>query len=132
MTPSTLSLVRARLIIHGVPQMGIDNLHLMQLGCIDIRFNPDQPWQPSGYIVVWDRHYGELLGHCAGQNIGVIDCGPAPSDGPLGTLMHLTLPTYPGERTFYPSGTRPRSRNCWGPYFLDVDPIADLIADLEY
>ena len=125
MTPSTLGLIRARLIIHGVPQMGIDNLHLMQVGCMDMRYGPDEPWQSSGYIVVWDRHYGELLGLYVGQNTGIIDSGPAPSDGPLGALMHLTLSANP-ERTFYPSGTRTHSRNCWGPYYLDVDPSADL------
>ncbi|KAJ5383392.1 hypothetical protein N7517_001303 [Penicillium concentricum] len=125
MTPSTLGLIRARLIIHGVPQMGIDNLHLMQLGCMDMRYGPDQPWQPSGYIVVWDRHFGQLLGLYVGQNTGVIDCGSAPSDGPLGALMHLTISTN-DERTIYPSGIRPHSRNCWGPYYLDVDPSADL------
>ncbi|CAI7612889.1 unnamed protein product [Penicillium crustosum] len=125
MTPSTLGLIRARLIIHGVPQMGVDNLHLMQVGCMDMRYGPDEPWQPSGYIVVWDRHYGELLGLYVGQNTGVIDSGPAPSDGPLGALMHLTLSANP-ERTFYPSGTRTRFRNCWGPYYLDIDPSADL------
>lgn len=125
MTPSTLGLIRARLIIHGVPQMGSDNLHLMQVGCMDKRYGPDEPWQPSGYIVVWDRHYGELLGLYVGQNTGVIDSGPAPSDGPFGALMHLTLSANP-ERTFYPSGTRTHSRNCWGPYYLDVDPSADL------
>lgn len=125
MTPSTLGLIRARLIIHGVPQMGIDNLHLMQLGCMDMRYGPDQPWQPSGYIVVWDRHHRELLGLYVGQNTGVISCG-APSDGPLGALMHLSLSTNPDERTFYPRGTRTHSRNCWGPYYLDVDPSADL------
>ncbi|CAG8910248.1 unnamed protein product [Penicillium egyptiacum] len=126
MTPSTLGLIRARLIIHGVPQMGIGNLHLMQLGCMDMRYGPDEPWQPSGYIVVWDRHYGELLGLYVGQNDGVIDCGPAPSDGPLGALMHLTLSANPNERTFSPSGTRMHARNRWGPYYLDVDPSADL------
>ncbi|CAI7607696.1 unnamed protein product [Penicillium palitans] len=125
MTPSTLGLIRARLIIHGVPQMGVDDLHLMQVGCMDMRYGPDEPWQPSGYIVVWDRHYGELLGLYVGQNTGVIGSGPAPSDGPLGALMHLTLSASP-ERTFYPSGTRTHSRNCWGPYYLDVDPSADL------
>ncbi|KAJ5836073.1 hypothetical protein N7447_002099 [Penicillium robsamsonii] len=125
MSPSTLGLIRARLIIHGVPQMGINNLHLMQLGCMDVRYGPDQPWESSGYIVVWDRHFGQLLGLYVGQNTGVIDCGPAPSDGPLGALMHLTISTN-DERTIYPSGIRPHSRNCWGPYYLDVDPSADL------
>ncbi|KAK4870329.1 hypothetical protein LT330_005383 [Penicillium expansum] len=120
MTPSTLGLIRARLIIHGVPQMGIHNLHLMQLGCMDMRYGPDEPWQPSGYIVVWDRHHGELLGLYVGQNTGIIDCGPAPSDGPLGALMHLTLSASPT------SGPRTLPRNCWGPYYLDVDPSADL------
>lgn len=126
MPPSTLGLIRARLIIHGVPQMGINNLHLMQLGCMDMRYSPDQPWQPSGYIVVWDRHFGELLGLYVGQNNGVIDCGPTPSDGPLGALMHLTLSANPDQPTFYPTGIRTHSRNCWGPYYLDVDPSADL------
>ncbi|CAI7620130.1 unnamed protein product [Penicillium glandicola] len=125
MAPSTLGLIRARVIIHGVPQMGINNLHLMQLGCMDMRHGPDQPWQPSGYIVVWDRQHGELLGLYVGQNTGVIDCGPAPPDGPLGALMHLTLSANPSERTFYP-GTHTHSRNCWGPYYLDIDPSVDL------
>ena len=121
-TPSTLGLIRARFIIHGVPQMGIDNLHLMQLGCMDMRYGPDEPWQPSGYIVVWDRHYGELLGLYVGQSNGVIDCGPAPSDGPLGALVHLELPGYCNERVF----DHLHARNWWGPYYLDVDPSADL------
>ncbi|CAG8071422.1 unnamed protein product [Penicillium nalgiovense] len=122
MTPSTLGLIRARFIIHGVPQMGIDNLHMVQLGCMDMRYGPDEPWQPSGYIVVWDRHYGELLGLYVGQNNGVIDCGPAPSDGPLGALMQLELPGNRNEPIF----GRLHARNCLGPYYLDVDPSADL------
>ncbi|KXG47899.1 uncharacterized protein PGRI_017690 [Penicillium griseofulvum] len=126
MTPSTLGLIRARLIVHGVPQMGTNNLHLMQVGCMDMRYGPDQPWQPSGYIVVWDRHFGRLLGLYVGQNNGVIDCGPAPSDGPLGALMHLTVLPNPEEQTFYPSGICPDSQNCCGPYYLDVDPSDDL------
>lgn len=102
--------------------MGIDNLHMVQLGCMDMRYGPDEPWQPSGYIVVWDRHYGELLGLYVGQNNGVIDCGPAPSDGPLGALMQLELPGNRNEPIF----GRLHARNCLGPYYLDVDPSADL------
>ncbi|KAJ5189722.1 hypothetical protein N7491_008233 [Penicillium cf. griseofulvum] len=126
MTPSTLGLIQARLIVHGVPQMGIHSLHLMQVGCMDMRYGPNEPWQPSGYIVVWDRHFGRLLGLYVGQNNGVIDCGPAPSNGPLGALIHLTISTTPEEQPFYPSGIRPDSQNCRGPYYLDVDPGADL------
>jgi hypothetical protein len=47
---------------------------------MDMRHGPDEPWQPSGYIVVWDRHYGELLGLYVGQSNGVIDLHPDSKD----------------------------------------------------
>jgi hypothetical protein len=126
-TPSTLGLIRARLIVDGVPQTGINALHLMQLGCMDMRYGPDQPWQPSGYTVVWDRHYNELLALYVGNGNGVIDCGPAPSNGPFGALMHIKLPTDPHRTLYSPFGTSTQARNCYGPYYLDVDPSPDLV-----
>lgn len=126
-TPSTLGLIRARLIVDGVPQMGINALHLMQLGCMDMRYSPDQPWQPSGYTVVWDRHYNELLALYVGNGNGVIDCGPAPANSPFGALMHIKLPTDPDRMSYSPLGTSIHARNCYGPYYLDVDPSPDLM-----
>ncbi|KAJ5776032.1 uncharacterized protein N7511_001043 [Penicillium nucicola] len=127
-TPSRLGLVRARLIVDGVPETGINALHLMQLGCMDMRYGVDQPWQSSGYIVVWDRHHNDLLALYIGNRNGngVIDCGPAPSDGLFGALVNLKLPTDPIRTNFCSLGTPKLARNCHGPYFLDVDPSPDL------
>jgi hypothetical protein len=124
-TPSSLGLLRGRLIVGGEPRSGANSLHLMQLGCMDMRYSPEEPWQSSGYIVVWDRHFGELLGLYVGQNTGVINSGPAPV-GPLGALMHLRLSSNPEEQALSPSGTPTHPRNCWGPYHLDLDPSLDL------
>ncbi|KAJ5317216.1 hypothetical protein PENANT_c059G00579 [Penicillium antarcticum] len=125
-TPARLGLIRARLIVDGVPQMGIHALHLMQLGCMDMRYGPDQPWQSSGYIVAWDRHYNELLALYVGHGNGIIDCGPAPSDGPFGALMHIKLPADPNRTKSSSLGSPKNARNYYGPYFLDVDPSPDL------
>jgi hypothetical protein len=122
--PSNLGLLRARLIVGGEPRSGANSLHLMQLGCMDIRYSADEPWQSSGYIVVWDRHFGELLGLYVGHH-SVINSGPVPV-GPLGALMHLRLSSNPEEHALSPSGTPTHSRNCRGPYYLDIDPSLDL------
>ncbi|KAJ5855961.1 uncharacterized protein N7529_009905 [Penicillium soppii] len=127
-SPPSLGLLRARLIVGGAPQSGANTLHLMQLGCMDMRYSPDEPWQSSGYIVVWDRHFGELLGLYVGQNTGVIDSGPMPV-GPLGALMHIRLSSNSEEQALSPSGTPTHPRNCWGPYHLDIDPSLDLDYD---
>jgi len=124
-TPPDLGLIRARLIVGGAPRSGANSLHLMQLGCMDMRYSSDEPWQSSGYIVVWDRHFGELLGLYVGQNTGVINSGPVPV-GPLGALMHIRLSSNPEEQALSPSGTPTHPRNCWGPYHLDIDPSPDL------
>lgn len=121
--PLDLGLLRARLMVGGTPQSGAHSLHLMQLGCIDVRYSFDEPWKPSQYSVVWDRHLGELLGLHVGQT-SVLDSGPAPV-GPFGALMHIRLSSDPQART--PSSDTPvYPRNCWGPYHLDVDPSPDL------
>lgn len=124
-TPPNLGLIRARLVVGKASQPGVDSLHLMQLGCMDMRYGSDEPWQPSGFIVVWDRQFGELLGLYVGQTSGVIDSGPAPV-GPLGALMHIRLSSHPEEQALSPSGPR----NCWGPYHLDIDPSSDLNLEL--
>ncbi|CAG8421803.1 unnamed protein product [Penicillium salamii] len=126
-TPLDLGLIRARLIVGGVPQSGANSLHLMQLGNIYLRHGLDEPWQLSGYILVWDRHLGELLGLYVGQTSGVIDSGPT-SVGPFGALMHISPSSNAGERTS-PNGMA--ACNCWGPYYLDIDPSPDLEYDLS-
>lgn len=121
--PRDLGLLRARLMVGGTPQSGAHSLHLMQLGCIDVRYSLAEPWKPSHCIVAWDRHLGELLGLFVGQT-SVFDSGPAPV-GPFGALMHIRLSSDPRARTL-PSETPAYPRNCWGPYYLDVDPSPDL------
>ncbi|KAJ5105222.1 hypothetical protein NUU61_002569 [Penicillium alfredii] len=128
-TPSTLGLIRARLIINGIPQMGRHCLHLMQLGSMDMRSGPDQPWQPSGYIVTWDRQFGGMLGVYVGKGHGVVNRGPVPPDAPFGALMHL-LPSETGRGRASGRDRRPTfqsGRVYDGPYYLDVDPSRDLV-----
>ncbi|CAG7942388.1 unnamed protein product [Penicillium olsonii] len=123
-TSLDLGLIRARLIIGGVPQSGVNSLHLLQLGDIYVRYGPDGPWQSSGYIMVWDRHFGELLGLYVGQTSGIIDSGPA-SVGPFGALMHIGPESNLGRG----ASSSTTLRNCRGPYHLDIDPGPDLAWD---
>ena len=126
-TPLTLGLIRARLIVGGVPQSGVDSLSLMQVGCIDVRYGVNESWQSSSYIMVWDRHFGELLGLHVGRTTGIIEDGPV-SVGPFGALMHIRLSSNSDPWELPPSETA-NPRNCWGPYHLDLDPSPDLDLD---
>lgn len=122
-SPLSLGLLRARLIVGGVPQSGVNSLNLMQVGCIDMRHGVSESWQSSGYIMVWDRQFGELLGLHVGST-GAIDNGPAVV-GPFGALMHIRLSSNSDPVGLPPSETT-NPRNCWGPYYLDLDPSPDL------
>ncbi|KAJ5272781.1 hypothetical protein N7478_007906 [Penicillium angulare] len=122
-SPASLGLMRARSWAHGIPQAGANSLHLMQLGYLEMRRGEDDPWNPSGYIVAWDRQYGEMVALYVGEFSGAIDCGPTPSDAPFGTLMYIRpsdmpdmLPLFPDR---YPLGFLDH-------YYLDIDPSADL------
>lgn len=122
-SPASLGLIRARAITNGVPQMGTRALHLMQLGSLDMRHGPDEKWQPSGYIVTWDRQYGEMVALFVGKDRGVVDPGAAPSDAPFGALMHIRPSDMPNASPLSPN------RVPWdpaAPYCLDVDPSVDL------
>lgn len=123
-SPASLGLIRARFIVNGVPQMGTRVLHLMQLGSLDLRYGPDEQWQPSGYIVTWDRQYGEMIALFVGKNYGVVDRGAAPSDSPFGAVMHVRPSAMPNASPL--SANRiPHDPN--GRYYLDVDPSVDLV-----
>ena len=123
-SPASLGLIRARAIVNGVPQMGTRVLHLMQLGSLDLRYGPDEQWQPSGYIVAWDRQYGEMIALFVGKNYGVVDCGAAPSDSPFGAVMHIRPSDMPNAS---PLSANRIPRDPKGRYYLDVDPSVDLV-----
>ncbi|KAJ5293192.1 uncharacterized protein N7443_009145 [Penicillium atrosanguineum] len=118
-SPASLGLIRARAIVNGVPQKGTRALHLVQLGSLDLRYGPDERWQPSGYIVAWDRQYGEMVALFVGKNYGVVDRGAAPSDAPFGAVMHIRPSDMPNALPLSPNRI-PRVSD--GPYYLDVDP----------
>lgn len=122
-TPSSLGLIRARAMSGGVPQAGIQCLHLLQLGRMDVRRSPTEPWQPSGYIVAWDRHRGETIALSVGKNYGVVDPGPTPPGAPFGALMLVRPSTAPNAPPLSPNR---RPRDLVGPYYLDLDPATDL------
>lgn len=122
-TPASLGLIRARVMSGGVPQAGIKCLHLLQLGRMDLRRSPTEPWQPSGYIVAWDRHRGETIALFVGKNYGVVDPGPTPPGPPFGALMHVRPSTAPNAP---PLSANSRPRDVVGPYYLDLDPATDL------
>lgn len=122
-TPSSLGLLRARLIVNGVPQSGTTCLHLMQLGSLDMRHGPNEAWQPSGYIVAWDRQYGEMIALFVGKNYGVINSGPTPPDAPFGAAMHIRPSNMANALPLSPNHL---PRDSVGPYYLDLDPSPDL------
>jgi hypothetical protein len=122
-SPASLGLIRARAIVNGVPQNGTRALHLMQLGSLDLRYAPGEQWQPSGYIVTWDRQYGEMIALFVGKNHGVVDRGAAPADSPFGAVMHIRPSNVP---TTLPLSPNRVPLDTEGPYYLDVDPGVDL------
>ncbi|KAJ5661747.1 uncharacterized protein N7477_009363 [Penicillium maclennaniae] len=123
-SPASLGLIRARTIVNGVPQAGTRALHLMQLGSLDMRYGPDEQWRSSGYIVAWDRQYGEMIALFVGKNYGVVDRGAAPSGSPFGAVMHIQPSDMPNASPL--SAIRiPRDPDSL--YFLDVDPSVDLV-----
>lgn len=122
-TPASLGLMRARPMINDVPQGGTKCLHLLQLGSMDMRLSPSEPWRPSGYIVAWDRQHGEMIALFVGKNYGLVDPGPTPTGSPFGTVMRIRPSTVPNTLPSVPSHLQ---RDSADPYYLDLDPSADL------
>lgn len=122
-TPASMGLIRARSMINGVPQGGTKCLHLLQLGSMDMRHSPNEPWQPSGYIVAWDRQHGGMIALFVGKNYGLVDRGPTPPGSPFGAVIHLRPSTMPNSSPLNPDRFL---RDSVGPYYLDLDPSADL------
>lgn len=122
-TPVTLGLLRARATVNGVPQGNNKCLHLIQLGTLDIRFGAEDSWLRSGYIVAWDRQYGEMIALYVGAGYGVIDRGSTPTDAPFGAIVHIHPANVPGdERSPFDRHPRIPARS----YYLDLDPSPDL------
>ena len=120
---TSLGLLRARKIIHGKPRMDAQCLHLMQLGYLDVRHEPDQPWTPSGYIVALDREYGSILAVFVGPKQGIIDPGPTGLGSPFGPVFALCSKRA-SHGLMLP--TNRKVRDLRGHYYLDIDPSPDL------
>ncbi|CAI7677196.1 unnamed protein product [Penicillium pancosmium] len=115
-TPASLGLIWVRPLISGVPQPRGKSFHLMQLGSLDMRRGPHEAWQPSGYIVGWDRQSGHMSAVFVGANREVIDRGPMPSDAPFGTLLRIRPSHMPDSGPW----------SSVDPFHLDLDPSLDL------
>ncbi|KAJ5937221.1 hypothetical protein N7454_004876 [Penicillium verhagenii] len=122
-TPASLGLMRARPFINGEPQLGANSLHLMQLGYLETRPGPDTPWKPSGYIVAWDRQFGETVALFVGAYSAVMDRGPTASNGPFGAVMYIRPFDKPHALPLSPDR---QHRDYSGRYYLDIDPSPDL------
>ncbi|KAJ5090301.1 hypothetical protein N7532_008985 [Penicillium argentinense] len=117
-TPALLGLIRARPLINDMPQERAGSFHFLQLGSLEIRRGPHEAWQPSGYIVGWNRLLGRMTALFVGKDAGLIDSGPMPSAAPFGTLLHLR-----------PSHMHALVDSPWSsvdPFYLDLDPGRDL------
>ena len=115
-TPTSLGLIWARPLINGIVEGRGKSFHFMQLGSLDMQYNPTEKWQPSGYIVVWDRQSGHMNAVFVGTDHGVIDRGPMPSDSPFGTILRIRLPHMP-DSGHWSSADH---------FHLDLDPSLDL------
>lgn len=115
-TPASLGLIWVRPLINGVPQPRGKSFHLMQLGSLDMRRGPHEAWQPSGYIVGWDRQSGHMSAVFVGTDREVIDRGPMPSDAPFGTLLRIRPSNMPDSGPW----------SSVDPVHLDLDPSLDL------
>ncbi|OOQ86133.1 hypothetical protein PEBR_24471 [Penicillium brasilianum] len=122
-TPVTLGLLRARATVNGVPQDNNKCLHLIQLGSLDMRFGAEDSWLPSGYIVAWDRQYGEMIALYVGAGYGVIDRGSTPMDAPFGAIVHIRPVHVPHDESWhFDRYSRIPARS----YYLDLDLSPDL------
>ncbi|KAJ5745224.1 hypothetical protein N7520_010406 [Penicillium odoratum] len=122
-TPAALGLMRARPYINGEPQDGANSLHLMQLGYLEMRRGPNKPWKPSGYIVAWDRQFGETIALYVGKYSAVIGYGPTLSTAPFGAVIYIR----PLDKAYaLPLSPDRRHREFSGRYYLDIDPSPDL------
>ncbi|KAJ5221058.1 uncharacterized protein N7469_009945 [Penicillium citrinum] len=115
-TPTSLGLIWARPLINGIVQERGKSFHFMQLGSLDMQYNPNERWQPSGYIVVWDRQFGHMNALFVGTDHGVIDRGPMPSNAPFGTILRIRLPHIPDSEHWSSADH----------FHLDLDPSLDL------
>ncbi|KAJ5984304.1 hypothetical protein N7481_006403 [Penicillium waksmanii] len=115
-TPASLGLIWVRPLINGVPRPRGKSFHLMQLGSLDMRSGPHEAWQPSGYLVGWDRQSGHMSAVFVGTDREVIDRGPMPSDAPFGTLLRIR-PSHMPDSGLWSSVD---------PFHLDLDPCLDL------
>ncbi|KAJ5645440.1 hypothetical protein N7507_011451 [Penicillium longicatenatum] len=122
-TSASLGLMRARPYVNGEPQAGANGLHLMQLGYLEMRRGPSEPWQPSGYIVAWDRQYGETIALFVGKHSAVIGRGPVSSNAPFGAVMYIRPFDKPHVLPLSPDR---HPREFAGHYYLDIDPSPDL------
>lgn len=122
-TPATLGLLRARATVNGVPQDTNKCLHLIQLGTLDMRFGAEDEWLRSGYIVAWDRQFGEMIALYVGAGSGIIDRGPTSPDAPFGAIVHIR-PAQVSSDEDWPSDRH--SRIPARSYYLDLDPSPDL------
>lgn len=125
LSPASLGLMRARSWAHGVPQAGANTLHLLHLGYLEMREDPDDPWQPSGYMVAWDRQFGDLVALYVGENSAVVAQGPTPSEAPFGALMSLWPSDAPAPHAVSVARER-QTRGVLGRYYVDIDPSPDL------
>lgn len=115
-TPESLGLIWIRPLINGVPQTRGKSFHLMQLGSLDMRSGPHESWQPSGYIVGWDRQSGHMNAVFVGTDHGLIDRGPMPSNTPFGSMLRIRPSHMPNSGAW----------SSVGPFYLDLDPSLDL------
>lgn len=125
LSPASLGLMRARSWAHGVPQAGASTLHLLHLGYLEMRGDPDDPWQPSGYMVAWDRQFGDLVALYVGENSAVVAQGPTPAEAPFGALMNLWPSDGPAPHAVSVARER-QARGVLGRYYVDIDPSPDL------
>ncbi|KAF7715140.1 Uncharacterized protein PECH_007448 [Penicillium ucsense] len=124
-TPATLGLLRARAVADGVPQNNNKCLHLLQLGSLHMRTSHQDPWEQSGYVVAWDRQFGDMIALYVGRGFGIIDPGPTPSNAPFGSILHIDSTHTPNSRKRF-SGRRSRISGYAKSYHLDIDPSLDL------
>lgn len=121
-TPSSLGLIRARHMAKGVPSHDLGTLHLMQLGFLEMT-NDHGSWQHSGYVVTWDRRFGQIIGLHVGSETGITNSGLVPVEAPFGPVLYLSSKEMPNSS---PKGPDPHSRHHGGSYYIDIDPGRDL------
>lgn len=124
--PSALGLIRARFIANGVPQPGLQALHLMQLGTLEVQYQ-HEIWEPTPFIVAWDRCDARMVCFYVGKSTGVINPGPTDPNYAFHAMADV-VPHLPRRK--HPSVQHSGQRRApWirpGSCYLDVDPSPDL------